>query len=418
MNSIIFIIVVYLNLLIGLYVLFPRKEKRKFTVLYLGMFVVNLFVPKYTLFFLIALYLFQGYFLYRIVVNPYLTVLLLNFLMNVIGLAFFVAYDIPRYFGLYDLGMNSIIELILVTALYWWMRMLDKKYHLFDYFRGYTKKMKRITILSTILFFVLYSFHESIGFYSFDYLLTSAITLLFNLSYTLLFILFIIYQKKINALAPYLKDKKETEEYYAKLDEFRHDYLNYISALEYSLKNKEQEESVRLLHHLKEYSLEMINDARHNPLKRIAEPAIRGLFYDFMERADQQEIAYDIQVLNPILQVNIDYIDMLRLLSIALNNSLEHYSVKKSTVPIAIVLNQTEEAFSFKISNPADMTGTSLADILKRGTSAKKEGGLGLYNFAKLAERYTNVNYEIRYIKKLEVFELELVIAEKKKNES
>ncbi|MFP9184447.1 ATP-binding protein, partial [Enterococcus faecalis] len=77
-------------------------------------------------------------------------------------------------------------------------------------------------------------FHLGISFYSLDYILTSIITLLYSIFYTAFFIVFIIYKKKFQVIELYLKDNQETKDYYEKLDDFRHDYLNYISALEYS----------------------------------------------------------------------------------------------------------------------------------------------------------------------------------------
>lgn len=101
-----------------------------------------------------------------------------------------------------------------------------------------------------------------------------------------------------------------------------------------------------------------------------------------MEKADQQKLPYEIKVLNPVTVVNIDYIDLIRLISIALNNALEHYSSDEDA-PIQILIDQTPEQFYFKISNPAHMTGVSLGEILKRGYSSKKMAAWGCITFRK-----------------------------------
>ena len=408
-----FVLIAYLNLFIWMSLLFKGAPKWRFLLFYLGLMIANMFFVPYTFVFFAIAYAAMCWFLYLLVENIFLSILLQNFLLNVVGISFFLAIDIPRYLGFYTSYLNLSVELVLATSLFLLIRKADQKYDIFDYFSGYTKKLKGLTILSVVIYVLIYIFHLGISFYSLDYILTSIITLLYSIFYTAFLIVFIIYKKKFKVIELYLKDNQETKEYYEKLDDFRHDYLNYISALEYSLMNDSQENSIKLLTHLKDYSLEAIDDARHNPLKRISDPAVRGLFYHFMERANQSGISYDIQVLNIINNIKADYIDVLRLLSIALNNAIEHCDETRKEEPISITINQTKERFYFKIENPADMSSTSLAKLMKRGSSTKKNGGLGLYNFSKITDKYLNANYGIKYLKRTKMFVLELTIYEK-----
>lgn len=408
-----FVLIAYLNLFIWMIMLFKGTSKWRFILLYLGLMMANMFFVPYTSFFFAIAYVVTCWFLYLLVENIFLSVLLQNFLLNVIGISFFLAIDIPRYLGFYTSYLNLSVELALAACLFSIIRKADQKYDIFDYFSGYTKKLKGLTVLSVVIYVLIYIFHLGISFYSLDYILTSIITLLYSIFYTAFFIVFIIYKKKFQVIELYLKDNQETKDYYEKLDDFRHDYLNYISALEYSLKNDSQENSIKLLTHLKDYSLEAIDDARHNPLKRIGDPAVRGLFYHFMEKANQSGVSYDIQVLNIINNIKADYIDVLRLLSIALNNAIEHCDKTRKEVPVSITINQTNERFYFKIENPADMSSTSLSKLMKRGSSMKKNGGLGLYNFSKITDKYLNANYGIKYLKRTKMFVLELAIYEK-----
>ncbi|EGP4842928.1 GHKL domain-containing protein [Enterococcus faecium] len=413
MESIMFVLVAYLNLFIWMSMLFKGASKWRFILFYLGLMMANMFFVPYTSFFFAIAYVVTCWFLYLLVENIFLSVLLQNFLLNVIGISFFLAIDIPRYLGFYTSYLNLSVELALAACLFSIIRKADQKYDIFDYFSGYTKKLKGLTVLSVVIYVLIYIFHLGISFYSLDYILTSIITLLYSIFYTAFFIVFIIYKKKFQVIELYLKDNQETKDYYEKLDDFRHDYLNYISALEYSLKNDSQENSIKLLTHLKDYSLEAIDDARHNPLKRISDPAVRGLFYHFMEKANQSGVSYDIQVLNIINNIKADYIDVLRLLSIALNNAIEHCDKTRKEVPVSVTINQTNERFYFKIENPADMSSTSLSKLMKRGSSMKKNGGLGLYNFSKITDKYLNANYVIKYLKRTKMFVLELAIYEK-----
>lgn len=113
-----------------------------------------------------------------------------------------------------------------------------------------------------------------------------------------------------------------------------------------------------------------------------------------------------------ISTVAVDYIDLIRLLSIALNNAIEHYSATDNNQPIVICLNEKDQAFHFLVRNPAIIDhGGNLTVLLKRGHSEKKAGGLGLYNFSRIVNLYNNINYDLRYDKQEKLFELSLTIS-------
>lgn len=411
MEVIAFISVVYVCLVISINLLFPSKLTSQFTGYYLILFVLNLLLSNFIFYFMVLIYVSQVFFMFLKVNNWYLGTLLTNFLLTFVGLIIFLVFDVPRYLGSENLYASCITGVFLMLILIVSLKLLDLKYRIFDYFSGYTRKMKWITILSVVVMVALYIVHAQYSFYTLDYILTSLIILLFNFFSTVIFILYILYQKKNSYLESFLKDKQETKEYYKKLDQFRHDYLNFITALEYGVKHQSFEEAEALIQHFKQYSLDQIDDARHNPLKKIQDSVIKGLLYDFTEKADRARIPYTIQVLTPISEVNIDYIDLIRLLSIALTNALEHYQITAKQVPITILLDQQTDKFFFKITNPADLAGeSSLRNIMKRGYSVKKNGGLGLYNFSKITEQYTNVTYQLGYKKQVKIFTLELTI--------
>ncbi|HHA4389670.1 TPA: GHKL domain-containing protein [Enterococcus faecalis] len=412
MELIVFVGMVYVNILIGINLLFQERSTYFFTIFYLLLAVCNLLMIKYTFFFLFLLYFSQCYYIYIKVENIYLSILLNNFLMSCGGLIIFLCIDLPRYLGFNHLYITVFLEIAMTVFLCLYLKHLDKKYHIFDYFTDYTKKMKSITLLSTLMMAGLYFLHAQVNLYSLDYVLTSIIMLGFNLFSSVAFIVFIINRKRKEFVTSYLKDLKETQEYYNKLDEFRHDYLNFIAALEYGISHQTPEEARELVTHFKEYSLERIEDARHNPTKKITDPVIKGLLYDFIDKAEKNNRSYSIQVLNVISTVAVDYIDLIRLLSIALNNAIEHYSATDNAQPIVICLNEKDQAFHFLVRNPAIIDhGGNLTVLLKRGHSEKKAGGLGLYNFSRIVNLYNNINYDLRYDKQEKLFELSLTIS-------
>ncbi|MEY8445208.1 GHKL domain-containing protein [Enterococcus ratti] len=412
MNAMMFVSMVYLSFLIGIRLLFKDKLTYLFMFIYVIVALANILLIKYTTFFLLFLYFLQCYYLYLKVENVYLAIVLDNFLISCVGLVIFLTVDIPRYFGIHHVYFFSMLGVVVEIMVFSYIKYLDRTYHIFDYFAGYTKKMKLNTILFTTLMGLLYLIHARLDFYSLDYVLTSIIMIGFNLFSSISFIVLIVNRKREKFVSTYLKDFKETKAYYEKLDEFRHDYLNFITALEYGITNQSTEEAQKLVEHFKNYSLERIEDARHHPMKKINDSVIKGLLYDFIEKAEKKHLTYDIQVLNMITTVDMDSIDLIRLLSIALNNAIEHYVSSDQTVPIKISLDEVNDMFVFSVENPANLENSGdLSLLLKRGHSEKKRGGLGLHNFSWIVSLYENVSYSLRYDKQSKVFELELIVS-------
>ena len=180
MESIMFVLIAYLNLFIWMSLLFKGASKWRFLLFYLGLMIANMFFVPYTFVFFAIAYAAMCWFLYLLVENIFLSILLQNFLLNVVGISFFLAIDIPRYLGFYTSYLNLSVELVLAASLFLLIRKADQKYDIFDYFSGYTKKLKGLTILSVVIYVLIYIFHLGISFYSLDYILTSIITLLYR----------------------------------------------------------------------------------------------------------------------------------------------------------------------------------------------------------------------------------------------
>lgn len=146
-----FVLIAYLNLFIWMSMLFKGTSKWRFILFYLGLMMANMFFVPYTSFFFAIAYVVTCWFLYLLVENIFLSVLLQNFLLNVIGISFFLAIDIPRYLGLYKLfepfSRASVSSLLIFLII----RKADQKYDIFDYFSGYTKKLKGLTVLSVFI---------------------------------------------------------------------------------------------------------------------------------------------------------------------------------------------------------------------------------------------------------------------------
>lgn len=151
MELIVFVGMVYVNILIGINLLFQERSTYFFTIFYLLLAVCNLLMIKYTFFFLFLLYFSQCYYIYIKVENIYLSILLNNFLMSCGGLIIFLCIDLPRYLGFNHLYITVFLEIAMTVFLCLYLKHLDKKYHIFDYFTDYTKKMKSITLLSTLM---------------------------------------------------------------------------------------------------------------------------------------------------------------------------------------------------------------------------------------------------------------------------
>lgn len=106
---------------------------------------------------------------------------------------------------------------------------------------------------------------------------------------------------------------------------------------------------------------------------------------------DHQKIEYVFECRNMIEDMNIDYFDMVRILSITLDNAIEAVRSQVNG-KVRVMIFQAEFGLNIDISNTDSSSSKSITDLRKSGITTKKDhAGLGLSIIDDIIRKYNNL---------------------------
>jgi hypothetical protein len=408
MEAVVYILFIHLNFALVGFILFAKQHFVGDFLIRLCFLLLNLWFSEWMSFFLILLYFYNAIYLFYETKNMFSIVLLNTFCANFIGIAVFLAIEIPRFLGEYDIIANTILQILFLLLILIGMRKLDQKYRVTIYLYAYKKKRMYSTSFIFLFFIFLLWYHTLFPINSLDYILTSFILITSNCFYSFLMLMILLNEKKEEHYLIYMESMKKNEEYYQKLEEFRHDYKNYIGVLEDLLaKNQSNQELETVVGYEKEFFEKQLNDALHMKLQKIYDPLLQGIFVKFIKRMEELGIPYKIQINHIIPKLSMNSYDMIRLFTNITENALIHYdkNVPSDQKEILIRVESLWDCFYFEFSNPSKNTGYNLSELLQKGTSRQKESkGIGLYSVKKIVEENTNLALNLKYDKQEQRF--------------
>ncbi|EGP5316472.1 GHKL domain-containing protein [Enterococcus faecium] len=201
------------------------------------------------------------------------------------------------------------------------------------------------------------------------------------------------------------------EEYYHHLEEFKHDYKSLLFSLKITLQENKKE-TLEFLKILEDHSAAIFEKPQIQQLTNIVSPAVRGVFLKFLEKAESEKIPIQVVIPIEVKTIPIDLVVFIRCLSIFISNAFDHRVADQS--PITINLLEEKEGLRFSIANKANPTNLTLSEMVKRGKTSKKNGGLGLYSAKKMLDVYENAELKIDFSKQNHCFFVEMYLASRK----
>lgn len=185
------------------------------------------------------------------------------------------------------------------------------------------------------------------------------------------------------------------EKLYTDMRSFRHDYINILSSIIGYIQNKDIE---GLEKHFNEKIFPLgkgmeSNNFKIGLLKSIKIPEIKGIFSSKLIRAQELGIDVFIDILEPITKINMDIIDLSRVVGILLDNAIE--AAEKCDKPsIKVGIINKEKSVLIVIINSVNEE-VPIYKIYQKGFSTKGENrGLGLYNLKEITGKYTTVSLD------------------------
>lgn len=332
---------------------------------------------------------------------PSILIILQDMLVTFVRL---VTFYLPVYFSknsiftnIYDLFLIACIQSGIIVGISYILKKLDKKYTIVPMLKNMKKNYPLQGILLLILFFLLLTSHLYLYVKRYKFTLFVLIVLIILLSFTLLSIITLInknYQRE-----SFLKDlnlsMEEERNNYELAREYRHDFNSALLGLSEYLANDDVHGAREYLADLTKTTAEYLNDYHHSQLITIHNAALRGLISRFIEKCRENDIYFELIADDQGDPIPFNQIDLLRVVSILINNAFEA-SLDERNPYIHIILINTQELWAFKIENTVTST-VEVTKILTKNYSTKDgHTGLGLSNLNKVLKKYPSISFQLQ----------------------
>lgn len=340
--------------------------------------------------------------------NLFISCLISNLFFVITGMSFFLAFDLTDFLGSIHLTYASMLALSASLFFYLLLKSIDKRTRFLNLLFSYTQEhyFGSLCILSTwVLVFVLLG---SVSFRSSSYLWLSVVSILSSFFSLVFSIMIVSLQLKTQQYRDSLKSYQMKKEYYRNLEEFKHDYKGLLLSVKSLLQENNEEEALGYLQTLEKYSEEVMQETEKQQIEKILIPAVRGSFYEFLESAKEENIPVKLFIPDEIRELSIDLILFIRCLSIFFTNALEH-TIRDQT-PVSVSFYKEASGIRFVLSNKTKTTDLALSELLKRGTTTKAQGGLGLYIAQKTLDACENAELSIDYSRESRSFSVDIFL--------
>ncbi len=393
----------------------------------------HLSVKKYPVFFLsfTAFYFMQWYlnfspmFLIMLAVNSILLVkfskklysifyiplgyILDCILLDSIGFAANTLWNLPlNDFGAAKISIIifSICTIIAGCPVFYLIRRVLQRY-LIKIFEKMNQKLLALVTFPILFFacllFIVGSFLDILEATYVEFLLMLSLFILYSVC-TISMILFVLYSAKKNNEAlkkvEYLENLNEytrnLEIVYNNLRSFRHDYINIMTSLAAYIDEKKYDElEIFFYEHIlpMQKNLTQKNGAL-NSLLHIKILELKSIVYTKLLLAVNQDIEVNIDIPDEIASINMDSVDLTRVLGIYLDNAIEGCLETEHPI-INFHLGKMNQDIVFIISNTFIDKGLSISQMHKKDVTTKGDGhGIGLHNVSEILNRYDNIYHE------------------------
>ncbi|AFK58243.1 hypothetical protein HMPREF1373_00551 [Enterococcus faecium P1140] len=396
---------------LGIYLFFSKQllVKNSFGCIALMVVTLLLPIPKVSFPYLVGLLLmFLFYFTTK---NLFISCLISNLFFAITGLSFFLVFDLMDYLGKRHLGTASFFALLIAFIFYLLVKSIDKQTRFLNLLFTYPTEHYFGGICILLSWGVIYLVLGSVHFRSSNYLLLSLLSIVISFFSLFFSIMLISFQVKERQHQESLQLYQINEEYYHHLEEFKHDYKSLLFSLKITLQENKKE-TLEFLEILEDHSAAIFEKPQIQQLTNIVSPAVRGVFLKFLEKAESEKIPIQVVIPVEVKTIPIDLVVFIRCLSIFISNAFDHRVADQS--PITINLLEEKEGSRFSIANKANPTNLTLSEMVKRGKTSKKNGGLGLYSAKKMLDVYENAELKIEFSKQNHYFFVEMYLASRK----
>ena len=271
-----------------------------------------------------------------------------------------------------------------------------------DYLYPFFKKVIFAFFALHILLFIsdMVNIHEH--FYSFSSILATIVFI------CLLLIFFAMNAKKVQIEKEIaLKQKKFEQEHlqtytdeivglYNEIRGFRHDYAGMLVSMQMAIDSKDLQEIDRIYNEVLVKANQKLRSDKYTyfDLNNIEDSALRSLIAQSIVYARNNDVEFTLEVKDIITRLSIDLLDLVRIMSVLLNNAVEGAAESYSKqMEVAVIKMDLE--IVIVIQNSCKYTMMPSEDLFELGFSTKgRNRGIGLNNVKEILDQYENIILE------------------------
>ena len=314
---------------------------------------------------------------------------------SITGDSFLIKYE--DLFFVVVLMLTYFITKKIITYFHLELTYFDK-----DYLYPFFKKVIFAFFALHILLFIsdMLNIHEH--FNSFSSILATIVFI------CLLLIFFAMNSHKVRVEKEIaLKQKKFEQEHlqtytdeivalYNEIRGFRHDYAGMLVSMQMAIDSKDLQEIDRIYNQVLVKANQKLRSDKYTyfDLNNIEDSALRSLIAQSIVYARNNDVEFTLEVKDIITRLSIDLLDLVRIMSVLLNNAVEGAAESYlKQMEVAVIKMDLETVIV--IQNSCRITMTPSEDLFELGFSTKgRNRGIGLNNVKDILDKYENIILE------------------------
>ena len=188
----------------------------------------------------------------------------------------------------------------------------------------------------------------------------------------------------------------EIVELYNEIRGFRHDYAGMLVSMQMAIDSGDLQEINRVYNEVLVKANQKLRSEKYTyfDLNNIEDSALRSLIAQSIVYARNNNVEFTLEVKDIITRLSIDLLDLVRIMSILLNNAVEGAADSYLKLMEVAVIKMDFETV-IVIQNSCKITMTPSEDLFALGFSTKgRNRGLGLNNVKEILDKYDNIILE------------------------
>ena len=305
-----------------------------------------------------------------------------------------------QYYGLFFLVVTVLTYVVIVTIIRYFH--LELNYFDKDYLYPFLKKVFFALLLLHIVSFISDMVSTIKHLNSFGSILSSIVFISLLLTFFAMNSHKEQMEKEI-ALKQKKFEQKHLQNYtdeivglYNEIRGFRHDYAGMLVSMQMAIDSGNLQEIDRVYTEVLVKANHKLRSDKYTyfDLNNIEDSALRSLVAQSIVYARNNGVEFTLEVKDIITRLPIDLLDLVRIMSVLLNNAVEGSADSyKKQMEVAVIKMETETVIV--IQNSCKMTMTPSGDLFALGFSTKgRNRGVGLNNVKELLDKYNNIILE------------------------